>query len=272
MQNQNQKKTRWWLFSTGRLFTGTSWWNKPIRESGKKTGEGFGMINGIYQTAAGMLSLTQMQEVVANNLANVTTNGFKKELLKIEQTNSARQQTESLLSLKPGAMQITENPLQMALSSDGYFTVNTPAGAAYTRNGDFHLTAEGRLVTGDGCPVQGTNGDIVLESQKFTISQSGEIVVEGKVVDQLQINQCTGNMQRLGNSLLLPTDSNSIKPMAPEDVQTMQGVLESSNVNIIESMVDMINITRWYEAGQKIMQEQDAAMKQAASEVGRNTR
>ncbi|MCD4813447.1 flagellar hook-basal body protein [bacterium] len=227
------------------------------------------MISGIYQSAAGMDSLIHIQEVIANNLANINTNGFKKEMLEVLQVNGTQLQVQGTLNTSPGAPKITDSPYHMTLGSEGYFTVDTGAGIAYTRNGDFSINREGQLVTAEGHLVQGKNGPIIIESADFTVTETGDVVSKGQIIDALLISCGTGPMQRLGNSLMVYHDTTSVVAMEAENVQVMQGVLEGSNVNVVECMTDLILVTRLFEANQKALESQDGALQQLISQVGR---
>jgi len=227
------------------------------------------MITGIYQSASGMDSLIRMQEIIANNLANISTHGFKQEVLAIEQRDPFRLIASSQLDLKPGAIQMTDVPVHLAVTGEGFFTVATPEGIAYTRNGNFCLDNQGRLVTIEGYPVQGQNGEIVIDDPGFSVSESGEIIVKGEVIDQLQIVNGSGPMKRLGNSLMTWETEDAVFPLEANQIQVMQGALEGSNVNVVESMVDMMMVMRMYEANKKALESQDLTLQQVISEVGK---
>jgi flagellar basal-body rod protein FlgG len=227
------------------------------------------MITGIYESAGGLDSLARMQEVVANNLANVSTDGFKRDVFQVEQNQSAPLAVHASPDLSPGVFQVTNQTTNLALSSEGFFQVTTPNGPAYTRNGNFQLDSSGRLVSKDGFPVQGQQGDIVLESTDFKVTEAGEVLVKGTVVDHLQVVQGNGPMRRLGNSLMTWEDTNSIQPIDSSKIKVLQGSLEGSNVNVVDNMINLMSIVRLYESNQKAFEAQDATLKMATTEVGR---
>lgn len=226
------------------------------------------MITGIYQSAMGLDQLSRMQEIVSSNLANISTNGFKQELASVEKNPDGSLNLQLRTDFTHGPVEMTGQPLDVASKNDGLFVVSTAAGTAYTRNGNFTLDAEGRVVTADGCPVQGEHGDIVLGSQQFTLSDRGEFLVNNEVVDRLLVVAPPEELTPLGSALF--TSSQPAEPMPEDDVSLLTGALERSNVNLTQAMVDMLAVVRLYEANQKALQSQDETLKQAVSQIGRS--
>jgi len=227
------------------------------------------MITGIYQSAAGLGALSRLQESIANNLANVSTDGFKREIISIQQAIASNLEAAPKLDLASGGLQMTSQSTHLALASEGFFEVAAPGGALYTRNGNFHVNAEGGLVTAEGYPVQGQKGDIVLSSERFTITPAGDILENGILVDQVKVVHADGPMERVGSGFLRWASPEGVRTVEPGQVRMLQGALEASNVNIVENMVDMMAAVRLYEANQKAMEAQDETLKQATSQVGR---
>jgi flagellar basal-body rod protein FlgG len=228
------------------------------------------MINGIYQSATGMDSLAKMQEMISNNLANISTTGFKQQLMQVEKTAEGRLTTHGGMDMQNGPVQITGEPTQLALGSEQLFVVSTPQGPAYTRNGNFGLDEHGRLISAGQWPVQGEHGDIVLPNGAFTVSETGDIIVQGEVVDRLLLVKADRPLRPLGNSLMAAQDGSGLEPLGPNEGQVIQGALEGSNVNATQTMVNMIEITRLYEANQKAMLSQDETLRDAVTQIGRN--
>lgn len=226
------------------------------------------MITGIYQSAAGLDCLSQIQDMVSNNLANVSTNGFKQEMANVEKTGDGRVLYERRFDFKSGSLEMTGQPLDVAIKQAGFFVVETATGPAYTRNGNFTLDAEGKLVTAAGWPVQGEKGAIILGSQKVTLSDKGEFMAGNEVVDRLQIIKAPQDLKPLGNALFVSDEP--IEPLAAEEVDVLPGALERSNADLTRSMVDMLEVVRLYEANQKALQSQDEALKLVVSQVGRS--
>lgn len=226
------------------------------------------MITGIYQSGAGLASLLQMQEIVAHNLANVSTRGYKQEVWSVNQTQPTFQSVSRELDLQAGPLASTSTPTHLALAGDGYFTVDTPQGEAYTRNGQFHLDAQGRLVTQEGFAVQGRQGDVMLPTTEFTVTTGGDVVVNGEVTDRLKIVSGSGSERRLGSTLITWDAADQVQTLPPEKVEVLQGMLEGSNVDLVESMVNLISVVRMYETNQQALQTQDDAVGKAL-EVGK---
>ena len=150
----------------------------------------------------------------------------------------------------------------------GFFTVNTPQGQRFTRNGNFKLQ-DGLLVTGDGCKVQGLKGDIHLTGSNFEVSQDGFVKIDGKVEDRLKITTFlnTRDLEKEGASYLKGAPGKGI--VLDRGIHTRQGFLEMSNVNTVQEMVDMLTVSRNYEANQKLLQSEDHLLQKTANELGK---
>ncbi len=239
------------------------------------------MIRGLYVAAEGMAARQKAQDVLAMNLANVNTTGFKADrpvfetalqrtLYRVEGTRSTpigtlsagTLLTTTYTDLQPGPMMRTGNPLDVAIEGEGYFAVQTPAGIRYTRNGAFSLDAQGTLVTREGFPVLGTQGVIRIPRQAtLEIGEDGSLRIDGKVVDRLQIVQ--GTMRKDTNGWLV----GNATPVATPRLVT--GMLEGANVNIVREMVEMIEYLRAYETHQKAIHAQDETLGRAINEMAR---
>jgi len=240
------------------------------------------MIKGIYNSAAGMLPRMLQQEVIANNLANAATTGFKKDgvfvntmleaslvLQKDENQNPLildAQQVETDMS--QGGLRATGNPLDLALQGRGYFAVDTPMGTLYTRAGSFALNAQGMLVTANGCKVLGEGGPIELPAGDVAVSSTGVISVNGEEVSRLKIVDFSDK-----NALVKKADGLfAARPGATEtdapETTVGQGFLEDSNVEAIREMVDMITLQQAYQASARALMAQDDTLQKAVNTVG----
>jgi flagellar basal-body rod protein FlgG len=226
--------------------------------------------------ASGMVAQMAGQDVVANNLANVNTSGFKRDVSgfralftgMIEGANTARVTAEQGCDRSQGALQETGTPTHLALDGDGYFTVQTPNGVTCTRNGSFTLDSDGYLVTANGDKVLGQSGPIRLGKGDWKVSERGEITQNGAVLDTFQIVRFDPSVPvaKSGDNLWRMDVSAST---SAANVRVRQGYLEGSNVNPIEEMVSMITGLRTYEASQKSIQAQDETLDKLVNEVGR---
>lgn len=169
-----------------------------------------------------------------------------------------------------GVMTETGNKLDFALQGDGFFKVQTPNGVAYTRDGSFILNANRGLVTNEGYAVLGQNGPIVLSSNDFEIGENGDIIVGGQVENSLDIVRIDNKeyLRKQGNNLYRTIDNVQAEE-AFFDGQLLSGYLETSNVNTIKEMVNMITAQRSYESNQKVIKAQDELLEKVVNELGR---
>lgn len=223
------------------------------------------MNNGIYAASAGLLARTQQLDVAAENLANVNTSGFRGSRVSFQtqmMTASANvsAQAESSFGVlgapqtdfSQGSLQQTGNPLDLALEGEGFFAVQSPTGTQYTRNGNFHITRDGRLVTSEGYAVLGGTGPITLPSGNAEISSAGVISINGDVAGQLQLNAFERSvpLTPLGNGYFSAPQA-AATPATQLSVR--QGSLESSNVSPIAAAVGLISIQRNAEMMQRAL-------------------
>lgn len=247
------------------------------------------MIRGLYTSASGMLAESLRNDVVANNLANVNSAGYKKDTAAFKSFPEVLMQRlrdkadngnnpaigklgfgaivdEVATIYTPGQLKQTENPFDVALEGDNYFTVETPNGNMYTKNGSFGLDGNGYLVTAQGNYVLGQKGRIKVVGQNFNVSQNGQVSVDGLNVDSLRISSF-GNprteLKKVGDNLFTGNT-----PLPQVQGRVLQGYLESSNVNAVNEMVDLITIMRSYEANQKAIQAHDSTLDKAVNTVG----
>jgi len=195
-------------------------------------------------------------QVIANNLANVDTNGFKKDNVSSSRSSFAvALKEQSSTDFSEGKILKTGNSLDVALNSPGFFKLNTDKGERYTRNGAFVLNSEGYLVNERGQKILGENGPIKLTGGQVSIGTEGTVSVDGISVDRLAVVDFKNRayLVKEGNCNYAYTgeDSNIIKA---KDVKVAQGFLEKSNVNPTEEMVKMMEMYRTYESNQKIIQ------------------
>lgn len=257
------------------------------------------MPSGLYIAASGMDSALIRQNVIANNLANVQTVGFKqnREVDIAFPTYLIARLHDQRMNVMDGTAEIrpnigvmgggvipqevatdysqgshleTKNPLDFALNGPGFFSVLNPDGKTFlTRDGSFSLDSNGRLVTKDGLPVLGHNGEIYIDGNEITADQEGNISVDGKALDQLLTVkvQNLDQLTKVGHSLFKTTPQTKVD-MAPEGIQVQQGFLEQSNVNSITEMVNMIDTYRSYELNSRIISTFDHLGEEAATEIG----
>jgi flagellar basal-body rod protein FlgG len=226
------------------------------------------MERGLYIAASGMLSEMQRQDLIANDLANASTPGYKADrtaqhsfselLLANRQTGAtigalgtgvsiARQVTD----MAPQAVRDTGEPLDFAILGEGFFGVQTPEGMRFTRNGRFMADGNGRLTDQLGNAIVGRNGAPV------TVAADGTVDPGQLGVFNVQ------NARKVGEGLF------SGAAGGPAEAQVRSGALESSGVDAARTMVDMIASLRAFEAGQRVITTIDSTLQKAANDVGR---
>lgn len=228
------------------------------------------MNRGIYATATGMLASQKWLDVVSNNLANVSTNGFKRDELAfadayVREMRTAGGAGRTIGSLGSGATLVSQytvfeqgpvtatgNPLDLAITADNaLFAVQTPQGTRYTRDGAFALDSERQLVTKQGYPVLDDSGSpISLPEGEFSISASGAILSEGQEVARIGVY--SGTFRKAGGSLYEGSNAEAIS-----EPSLSPGAIEGSNVNAVEAMIQMISVNRSFELAQKSITQQD---------------
>jgi len=224
---------------------------------------------GIIETADAMSRMILKMDHVAQNLANSTTAGFKAEHLYPSGQSELPQDQDvsedytlppatTVIDFSRGITQRTGNVLDMMIESDGFFTVQTPNGPAYTRRGDFTLNKENILVTQAGDPVMGENGPITINGQNVSISRDGSIKVDNAEIGRLKVAVFgdLGALTRGESGYFLST----VEPQKADEL---------SNVNVIREMVDMIDIQRTFEVYQKVIQTMNEEDKIAVTRIGR---
>jgi flagellar basal-body rod protein FlgF len=221
------------------------------------------MDSGFYVAYAGFAARMQALDVVAGNLANALTSGYKSQS-PFYRALSAAQGDEVLSPLnqavnkfgilggsrvdnRSGSFQTTGGATDLAIEGEGYFTLQTPAGTRYTRNGSFQLNASRQLITQDGDLVYGEQGTqlvpITIPTGAISVSPDGTISVAGGLVAKLHIAQFAP-----GTEIEPEGDSKYIAPAGSEkpavDANVRQGILESSNINAVSGAIDLIVLQR----------------------------
>lgn len=262
-------------------------------------------MNSIYPVLSGALAQEKRLELITNNLANVGTNGFKKDvavfegltphlpeaavttfspfgpLIGADATFGYLKQVSTDFSAGP--IRITGEPLDIAIQGEGFFAVQSPAGVRYTRNGRFTLDKEGQLVTSAGFPVLGNGGPINLPPGVVSVDSNGNISVRGieanataVEIDQLPVytlNNGSGARALSNQAMFRKAGGGLFEIIAGTAIPSIegrvqQGAIEESNVSAVEEMVAMIEVMRLYEAAQKAMQTADEIASKAANEIG----
>lgn len=232
---------------------------------------------GLIEATETMMAQTRRLDQVANNLANVDTTGYKREDITFwEMLYKANNHPErvgkaihDVTNLKEGALQQTNNPLDLAIHGNGYFKVETPNGERLTRAGQFLVNNKQQLVTQQGYPVLADGGAITINGTDIAIGKNGSVSVDGRLVGTLDIVTAANlrDIQKAGGNLLQITNGGEEEPAT--EVTVNQGYLEKSNVSTMREMTAMIDLQRAYQSQQKIINTIDDMDSKAISRVGK---
>jgi flagellar basal-body rod protein FlgF len=256
------------------------------------------MRESMYSALFGAMSNEHRLDVIANNLANVSTNGYKKDSYAFQDTFQ-RFAHDYLVDAKPfvrdkdiwpkpyvqarprlggqysdmsqGSMQVTGNSLDMALVGEGFFKVRSPQGDFLTRNGSFQLSSDGRLITEQGYEVLGGGSAISLpRDNKLKIDSKGVISADNAVVGTIDLVNVSDqkSLEKVGKNLYQIRKGSRATEIPPENLQVQQGYLEKSNVEIVGEMVNMMEAQRAFEINQKIMTTTDSMESLVINKVG----
>jgi len=232
---------------------------------------------GMVESVETLLAQQQRLNQVSNNLANVDTAGYKKESVTFDEmlynVTRNRQRVGKALNIltshQQGVTEQTGNALDVALAGPGFFKIDTPQGARYTRAGNFELNADGQLRMPNGGLVIGEGGPIVVDGNEVTIDRTGRVQVDGQVVNQLSIVTFADlrDLEKEGENLFR-LKNQTAQEQAVEAPEVKQGFIERANVNTVEEMTELIDLQRAYEGQQKMIHAIDDIDNLAVRRVG----
>lgn len=257
----------------------------------------------LHVARTGLDAQSARMRVIANNLANVNTAGFKRDRAEFEtlayQTmtaagapSSAEARYATGLSLgsgvqmtgtarvnSQGALNTTDNPFDLAIEGDGFFQITLPDGrTAYTRAGNFKKSAEGQIVTSDGLPLQ-PQIQVPEGAESITVGEDGTVSAqvagqaEPTELGQIELARFVNaaGLQALGNNLFVETASSGAAQTGAPGLDgrgsLRQGALEASNVNVVQELVDMIETQRAYEVNSKMISATDEMLRNANQQL-----
>jgi flagellar basal-body rod protein FlgF len=221
------------------------------------------MENSLTIALARQSVLARQMDVIATNLANLETAGFKAENMIFTETLAPTSEGESLSlvhdvafirDLSEGPMVGTQSPLDLAIHGQGYFVVDTPDGERYTRHGVFQLDDRGRIVTTEGNPVLNSGGapiTVPLDASSITITRDGTISADAQEIGQIKLVgfENPQALSKIGSGLY---EAVGQSPTPDPDSEVLQGMVESSNVKGVIEMTRMIDTVRSYQAAAKL--------------------
>lgn len=234
------------------------------------------MISGLYTGASSMVSQGDYQAVIARNLANVNTVGYKKNIADFKsyisgpenQGKSKAGGAGSSLGkvstdFSQGMLEYTGNNLDIAIQGEGLFAVQTPAGTVYTRKGQFMLNRDMKVVSPEGWVLLSNSGEIQIpkNAKNITIKENGGVSVDGKEIGKIRVVKVSdvNTLESIGGSAYKL--SNKAQPEDATEFQIAQGYVEKSNVNAIDEMVNMIANMRGFQVGNKSTDAVDETVK-----------
>lgn len=236
-----------------------------------------------YSAMFGALTNEHRLNVIANNLANVNTTGYKRDQLSFKDTfisfahdkimepvMNVRQEklfpepvhiakprlAQSKIVFEQGSMRKTDSPFDFAIAGSGFFRVQTDQGPFLTRNGHFQVNAEGTLVTEQGFSVLAGGGPITIPTgAQVVVNGGGEILVDGENLGALDVVSVDDEeaLEKQGRNLYRIREGSQAQELPATDVVVNQGYLEAANVNVVTEMVNMIEAQRSFEGYQKMI-------------------
>ncbi len=235
--------------------------------------------SGMDVSAAALRYWEQRQNIASNNIANVSTDGFKGERAFAQMMGEgASPVIRTASDMSVGPMSTTGAPLDLAIQGAGFFVAKTANGERLTRGGSMQIDAAQHLVDRAGDPLLaqddsggGSAGPITIPAgtTNITIDTGGAVIANGKQIARLRVEQAPPGtqLQHDANGLFIPATAMTTVPVAERSVR--QGVVEQSNVSSVGSMVDMIAIQRAYANVQKVLTTMDDARSIATTEIGK---
>ena len=256
------------------------------------------MVRGLYTAYTGMANEQKRLDIIANNLANAATVGYKEEnvtnqafddvlVSKVRDSSEAYNDRpigrmslgvklgEAYTNYSQGSLRQTGQTYDLALEGKGFFALSVMdkdqnADIKYTRNGSFTLNRDGYIVDSEGKRLMGESGEIMIpaDGADVVIGESGAIYVDGNYMDTILVTDFEDY------NYLIKTNDTMFElvegaTIIPSTANIRQGFTEQSNVNVVSEMVEMIAITRAYEANQKVIQSIDQTLDLAANSVGK---
>jgi flagellar basal-body rod protein FlgG len=262
---------------------------------------------GVYTALSGAMAQSQRLDTIANNIANVNTPGFKRDQQLFREYLTANEKPSDVIQVpripasiesfydmqggdksyvdsigtytdfSQGGLKSTGNPLDVAIDGQGFFEVATPAGVRFTRHGSFSLDGNGVLVTKDGYPVLSAgepgqdpaNRMIRSTGGPLVINDNGDVYDGENVIGKLSLIdvQDKDSLQKIGNSLYDFKSNARPEITVVNHPSLKQGFVESSNVNIVKEMTDMITTTRTFESAQKAISAYDSMAEKLVNQV-----
>lgn len=249
------------------------------------------MLQGLYAAAGGIVSTEERHAIIANNIANASTIGFRRQqpvqkgfyaifadslrrpalFNQYKTPGGGAALSETFTDMRAGPITTTDNPLNLALSGPGFLSVDTPQGRAFTRTGNFVIDAQGQLATPDGQKVLSTGAmPITVGQGVMTVTSDGTVLVNGLLVDRLDVTEFEDPhmLTREGESLFRASDAALERSMPAQSTTVIHKALEAANVNLPQEMISMTLGLRAYGANQTVINAIDETVQRLIDQVG----
>lgn len=239
------------------------------------------MANGIYSALSGAIGQTHALDVTANNMANIGTTGFKgsrtvfKEMLAeadgiVNESHRQVRLDDVQTDFSTGGIKVTNNSLDVAISGDGFFEVETEDGLRYTRAGSFKINQEGNLTMLEGHLLIGDGGPVATPPDKaLHLMENGQIMADDLELGKLKIVEFKDRSKLVQTGHNLWKAPEGLESEILEEPRVIPGAIERSNVNAVKAMTEMVRISRSYEALLKAVETFRTADKRTVSDLGR---
>lgn len=240
------------------------------------------MDSGLYAACTALVARTAALDTLANNMANVSTAGFRGRHNVFSSILAAKSNPQlsvlnqdandygvlsgTRLDNTQGSLERTNNDLDVAIEGPGYLTVQTGTGPAYTRGGNLHVSPQGQLVTAAGDPVMGDKGPISILGAPVSISADGTISTNGAISGRLSLVEFAPSVDLQNGSGNYFTAPEGVKPTAATSSLLHQGMIESSNVNPVTSVVELISAQREVETMRRVLTMFNSEMDKTATQ------
>jgi flagellar basal-body rod protein FlgF len=236
------------------------------------------MTDPVTAMAGAMRADAEMLRSISQNVANAQTPAYRREVPLVyssldgmtasDAERTATLDVQTAIDLRPGTLQRTGEPLNLAIEGAAFFVVGTEQGERLTRRGDFHLSAEGSLVTASGDPVLGATGPLQINGGSPAISADGTVRVDGASIGKLRIVEIenAAALQAAGNGLYALAEGE--EPLE-SSAQVRQGFLETSNVSSVDEMLSLMETMRRFETAQRFVRAYDSMVDNAITTLGK---
>jgi flagellar basal-body rod protein FlgF len=226
--------------------------------------------NGMTSAAAAMQMLERRQAVLANNLANSSTRGFKAETVFARMVGDAVAAADTSIDLTQGSLTETHNPLDLSVEGNGFLVVKAMGGERWVRGGSFELNNARQIIDSAGNPLLGENGPITVPAGDVTISPNGLVSVNAKAVAQLRLESADpkAKLTHEGGTMIVPDVSRKAVPLDARRIH--QGFVEESNVNPMAAMTEMLDVMHRYGAAQKSIATLDSIRGIAVNDLAKS--